>query len=185
MQRSNTNAALTNTQPYVVCCSSATRKHLEGKAVQDTGSLLVTMIPLLLWPESRNLLQNIVEVIRLLPRQEHLLQIYDRNKQKNFTECHHRYLLNYELINHFTAIFWQPIASAVVAYTAKKASGQSQCKKRKSLQTTTWEGSVHSLQTYSEQQQLRTTNYWWSNDTNNNYNDSDTIQNAKVDKTVS
>ena len=99
--------------------------------------------------------------------------------------CHHRYLLNYELINHFNAIFWQPIASAVVAYTAKKASGQSQCKKRKSLQWTTWEGSVHSLQTYSEQQSLRTTNYWWSNDTNNNYNDSDTIQNAKVDKTVS
>ena len=83
-------------------------------------------------------------------------QAEDRCK---FTQRHHRFLLNYLIINHFVAIFWQLIASAVVAYTAKKKKkkkkrhlGRASARRGKSLHWTTWEHSVHhhTLQAYCE-----------------------------------
>lgn len=61
------------------------------------------------------------------------MQIHDRNKQnsRELSTVHSQIFIKLYDDEPFWCHFWQHIASAVVAYTAKKASGQSQCRKRK------------------------------------------------------
>lgn len=132
-ERSNTNSAL---QKHTVLCSLLLLHQKDctwrQKLSRDTESLLVT-------------LRVTVTRIHFRPwigRDSPSRKSGGHSQQRQaelrckFTQRHHRFLLNYLIINHFVASFWQLIASAVVAYTAKKkkkkkASGQSQCKKRK------------------------------------------------------
>lgn len=116
-ERSNTNSAL---QKHTVLCSLLLLHQKDctwrQKLSRDTESLLVT-------------LRVTVTRIHFRPwigRDSPSRKSGGHSQQRQaelrckFTQRHHRFLLNYLIINHFVASFWQLIASAVVAYTAKK-----------------------------------------------------------------